>query len=102
MFAISGSGKTKNTLSNAKAAKDLGLTIVGVTSKKDSPLAEVSDLVLEVPGKTKNDTGVSSIQLLSSLFDQSVHIVLDDLCLLMSRRDNLSDSEAAKNHINVE
>lgn len=45
---------------------------------------------------------MASIQLLSSLFDQSVHIVLDDLCLLMSRRDNLSDSEAAKNHINVE
>jgi 6-phospho-3-hexuloisomerase len=100
--AISGSGKTKNTLSNAKAAKDLGLTIIGVTSKKDSPLAEISDLVLEVPGKTKNDTGVASIQLLSSLFDQSVHIVLDDLCLLISKKDNLSDNEAAKNHINVE
>ncbi|MVX65765.1 6-phospho-3-hexuloisomerase [Clostridium chromiireducens] len=100
--AISGSGKTKNTLSNAKAAKDLGLTIIGVTSKKDSPLAEVSDLVLEVPGKTKNDNAVASIQLLSSLFDQSVHIVLDDLCLLISKKDNLSDNEAAKNHINVE
>ncbi|OPJ64267.1 6-phospho-3-hexuloisomerase [Clostridium chromiireducens] len=100
--AISGSGKTKNTLSNAKAAKDLGLTIIGVTSKKDSPLAEVSDLVLEVPGKTKNDNAVESIQLLSSLFDQSVHIVLDDLCLLISKKDNLSDNEAAKNHINVE
>lgn len=101
-IAISGSGKTKNILSNAKAAKDLGLTIIGVTSKKDSPLAEVSDLVLEVPGKTKNDNGVASIQLLSSLFDQSVHIVLDDLCLLISKKDNLSDSEASKNHINVE
>ena len=100
--AISGSGKTKNTLSNAKAAKDLGLTIIGVTSKKDSPLAEVSDLVLEVPGKTKNDNAVASIQLLSSLFDQSVHIVLDGLCLLISKKDNLSDNEAAKNHINVE
>lgn len=100
--AISGSGKTKNTLSNAKAAKDLGLTIIGVTSKKDSPLVEISDLVLEVPGKTKNDTGVASIQLLSSLFDQSVHIVLDDLCLLTSKKDNLSDNEAVKNHINVE
>ncbi len=100
--AISGSGKTKNTLSNAKAAKDLGLIIIGVTSKKDSPLAEVSDLVLEVPGKTKNDNDVASIQLLSSLFDQSVHIVLDDICLLISKKDNLSDNEAAKNHINVE
>ena len=101
-LAISGSGKTKNILSNAKAAKDLGLTIIGVTSKKDSPLGEVSDLVLQVPGKTKNDNGVASIQLLSSLFDQSVHIVLDDLCLLISKKDNLSDSEASKNHINVE
>ncbi|BCZ49088.1 6-phospho 3-hexuloisomerase [Clostridium gelidum] len=101
-LSISGSGKTKNILSNAKAAKDLGLTIIGVTSKKDSPLGEVSDLVLEVPGKTKNDNGVASIQLLSSLFDQSVHIVLDDLCLLISKKDNLSDSEASKNHINVE
>ncbi|MFT8348964.1 6-phospho-3-hexuloisomerase [Clostridium saccharoperbutylacetonicum] len=100
--AISGSGKTKNTLSNAKAAKDIGLTVIGVTSKKDSPLAAVSDLVLEVPGKTKNDTGVASIQLLSSLFDQSVHIVLDDLCLLLSKKDNLSDSEVSKNHVNVE
>ncbi|HEX9026047.1 MAG TPA: 6-phospho-3-hexuloisomerase [Clostridium sp.] len=100
--AISGSGKTKNILSNAKAAKDLGLTIIGVTSKKDSPLGEVSDLVLEVPGKTKSDNDVASIQLLSSLFDQSVHIVLDDLCLLISKKDNLSDSEASRNHINIE
>lgn len=101
-IAISGSGKTKNTLSNAKSAKDLGLTVVGVTSKKDSPIAEIADFVLLVPGRTKNDMSTSSIQLLSSLFDQSVHIVLDDLCLLISKRDNLSESEAAKNHINVE
>lgn len=32
--AISGSGKTKNTLSNAKAAKNLGLTIVGLQVKR--------------------------------------------------------------------
>ena len=32
-LAISGSGTTKNTLSNAKAAKKLGLKIIAVTSK---------------------------------------------------------------------
>ncbi|WP_238915719.1 6-phospho-3-hexuloisomerase [Clostridium sp. YIM B02555] len=100
--AISGSGKTKNTLSNAKAAKDIGLTLIGVTSKKDSPLAKISNFMLEVPGKTKNDNGIASIQLLSSLFDQSVHIVLDEICLLISKKDNLSDSEVSKNHVNVE
>lgn len=100
-LAISGSGKTKNIVSNATAAKKLGLTVIGVTSKKDSPLGEIADLVLEVPGKTKYDKN-GSIQLLSSLFDQSVHIVLDDLSLLLSQRDNLSNSEATKNHVNVE
>ena len=33
-LAISGSGTTKNTLSNAKAAKKLGLKIIAVTSKR--------------------------------------------------------------------
>ncbi|MTT32378.1 6-phospho-3-hexuloisomerase [Terrilactibacillus sp. BCM23-1] len=100
--AISGSGKTKNTVSNAEAAKKLGLTVIGVTSKLDSPLAQLSDAVILVPGVTKGDKSGKSIQLLSSLFDQAVHIVLDDLCLRLSRRDHVSNEQAAANHINVE
>lgn len=100
--AISGSGTTKNTLNNAKAAKKLGLILIAVTSKRSSPLGEIADYVIEVPGKVKQDNDMSSIQLLSSLFDQATHIVLDDLCLLISKRDNLSNDEAIKNHINVE
>ncbi|MCR1951105.1 MULTISPECIES: 6-phospho-3-hexuloisomerase [unclassified Clostridium] len=101
-IAISGSGTTKNTLSNAKSAKDLGLKVIAVTSKKKSPLGEIADIILEVPGKVKGDGEGGSIQLLSSLFDQAVHIVLDLVCLLTSKRDNFSNKEALNNHINVE
>ncbi len=101
-IAISGSGKTKNTLSDAQAAKKVGLKLIAVTSQKDSPLAHIADDVILVPGRTKGDHSVASIQLLSSLFDQSVHIVLDTLCLLLSRRDHVTDDDAAANHINVE
>ena len=95
-------GTTKNTLSNAKAAKKLGLKIIAVTSKEESELGALADCVIKVPGRIKGDKKTASIQLLSSLFDQSVHIVLDELCLKLSRRDHVSDEMAAGNHVNVE
>ena len=55
-----------------------------------------------MPGATKNGDGVESIQLLSSLFDQSVHIVLDILCLKLSIRDEVSNGAAKKQHSNME
>lgn len=101
-IAISGSGTTKNTLSNAKSAKNLGLKVIAVTSKRNSSLGEIADIVLEVPGNVKSDGEGGSIQLLSSLFDQAVHIVLDWVCLLISKRDNFSNKEALNNHVNIE
>lgn len=101
-LAISGSGTTKNTVNNTKAAKKLGLKVIAVTSKEESELAQMADCVIKVPGRVKGDKKTASIQLLSSLFDQSVHIVLDELCLMLSRRDHVSDEMAAGNHVNVE
>ena len=72
LLAISGSGKTRRTVEDAEAAKKLGVKVI------------------------------AAIQLLSSLFDQSVHIALDALCLMLSRRDNVSDADANANHANVE
>ncbi|KAA8831180.1 6-phospho-3-hexuloisomerase [Bifidobacterium tissieri] len=101
LLAISGSGKTRKTVEDAEAAKKLGVKVIAVTSKPESPLAAAADVVILVPGRVKGEAG-GSIQLLSSLFDQSVHIALDALCLLLSRRDNVSDAQANANHANVE
>lgn len=101
LLAISGSGKTRRTVEDAEAAKKLGVKVIAVTSKPDSPLAQTADAVIVVPGRVKGEAG-GSIQLLSSLFDQSVHIALDALCLMLSRRDHVSDAQANANHANVE
>lgn len=101
LLAISGSGKTRRTVEDAEAAKKLGVRVIAVTSKSDSPLAFVADAVIVVPGRVKGESS-GSIQLLSSLFDQSVHIALDALCLMLSRRDDVSDADANANHANVE
>lgn len=75
-------------------------SVIAVTSKRESPLAGFADQILVIPGTVKGDTGEKrgSIQLLSSLFDQSLHIVLDAVCLLLSYRDNTANESATGAH----
>lgn len=99
-FSISGSGESVNIVLNTKKAKEKGCNIIAVTSKAESSIASLANSLIIVPGTTKGDNGKArkSVQLLSSLFDQSVHVVLDALCLMLSRKDNVSNSEATTNH----
>lgn len=56
LVAISGAGDTEPTLTTAKKAGERGAKIVTITSFSDSPLAEISDLVVEIPGRIKAKT----------------------------------------------
>lgn len=100
--AISGSGTTKGIVADTQAAKKLGLDIVVLTSDLTSPLAELADKVIVVPGATKTGAGIKSVQLLSSLFDQTVHITLDALTLKLAARDETSNEDTLHEHVNVE
>ena len=97
-IAVSGSGKSVNVINDAKKAIEAGAEVAAVTSKPDSPLGELSSAVLVIPGTVKGDVGESrgSVQLLSSLFDQSLHIVLDAVCLMLSRREGMANETATK------
>lgn len=99
-IAVSGSGKSMNVVNDAKKASDMGCVVIAVTSKPESPLASLAGHVLTIPGTVKGDTKEArgSVQLLSSLFDQSLHITLDALCLLISYRDNTSNEAATNAH----
>ena len=99
-IAVSGSGKSINVVNDAKKAADKGCVVIAVISKADSPLADFARFVLIIPGTVKCDAKETrgSIQLLSSLFDQSLHITLDALCLLLSYRDNTSNESATNMH----
>jgi len=99
-FSISGSGESGNVVLNTKKAKEKGCNIIAVTSKAESSIGSLADILIIVPGTTKGDSGEQrkSVQLLSSLFDQSIHIVLDALCLMLSKKDNVSNNEATAKH----
>lgn len=102
LVVVSGSGETRTVLDLAKMAHDKGVKMIAITSNVKSSLAKLADGLLQVPGTTKNGDGINSIQLLSTLFDQSAQIVMDILCLKLSMRDEISDEEAKSKHSNIE
>jgi 6-phospho-3-hexuloisomerase len=51
LVAFSGSGVTTYTLETARIAREVNARTISLTSNVKSPLAELSDLVIEIPGK---------------------------------------------------
>lgn len=98
--AVSGSGESDHVVADVKKAVQKGCRVIAVTSKPQSTVASMAALVLTVPGTVKGETGAQrgSVQLLSSLFDQSLHLTLDALCWLLSQKDNTSNAEATGKH----
>lgn len=100
LIAVSGSGESSSVAADAKKAARIGCNILAITSKPSSTIGELANMALIIPGTVKSEQGKerASIQLLSSLFDQTLHITLDGICLMLSRRDQFSNEEATKRH----
>ena len=99
-IAVSGSGESSHVVADTRKAAAAGCRVLAVTSKPESTVASLASGILTVPGTVKGDAGSgrTSVQLLSSLFDQCLHITLDAVCWLVSRRDGLPNEKATQNH----
>ncbi len=113
LVALSGSGRTSSVVNVARIAKEkIGAKVVAVTSKGDSPLAKLSDVVVIVGGREngrKRDyiadqllgKGIP-ITPLGTLFEISAMILLDSLVVELMRRMKKSEEELKKRHANLE
>jgi 6-phospho-3-hexuloisomerase len=104
LVAVSGSGTTGSTVRAAEEASRAGGRVVAVTTDADSSLARLAHSVLAIPAATKHrrDEEATTIQPLSSLFDQCVHLVLDALCLDLANRRAIDNAAANRRHVNGE
>ncbi len=57
VVAITGSGETRSISDLGRITKEIGATLLTVTSNKDSTLGRISDTVAEIAGRTKDDAG---------------------------------------------
>lgn len=108
LVAVSGSGTTAGTVRVADTAVEQGARLWAVTTDPDSPLAQsalaADGGVVVIPAATKHRRPgeASTIQPLSSLFDQTVHLALDAVCLMVSSRRQIDNDAARATHSNME
>jgi 6-phospho-3-hexuloisomerase len=113
VISISGSGRTKLILTAAEAAKEAGAKLIAITSYYDSPLAKISDIVVEVPGRTKYSKnedyfarqilGITEpLAPLGTLFEDTAQIFLDGVIAELMIRLKKTEEDLRLVHANIE
>ncbi len=109
VIAVSGSGKTPSIANLGTIAKKIGSRLATITSNKDSTLGRISDVVVVVPGRTKEDTnhedyherrmiGYPQLAPLGTIFEISALVFLDAVISELMVRTGASEAELRSRH----
>lgn len=112
LLAVSGSGDTALTVSSAQVAKHVGAKVISVTSFPSSSLAELSDIVLVVPGriqKAETDDYFSRQLLgiheplapLGTLFELSASILMDSIVVELMKSLKIGENDMRNRHSTI-
>ena len=94
LIAISGSGKTKQTIATIKNAKKARAKICLITSKQPKIKP---DLIIKIEAKTKFNHK-KSIEPLGSLFEQATLLYLDSVVILLMKKLKIKEKAMKKRH----
>src|SRR5881409_4293044 len=113
VVAISGSGTTKLAVTAATIGKEVGATVVAITSFPKSDLGRLADHVVQVKGRTKvaeetdyftrQMTGVHEpLEPLGTIFEIACTVFLDSLIVELMYRLGRSEKELMRHHATIE
>lgn len=102
----SGSGETPSLVALAKKAQQAGVKIGLLTMDRDSTIAQLAEVVVELPGdspKLKHHQGqVASIQPMGSAFEQLLFLSFDGLILELMPKLHETNATMFKRHADLE
>jgi len=115
LVAISGTGSTKMVLTASSAAKEIGATVIAVTSFPNSPLGKIADLVVTIEGRTKagmpREEDYLARQIigerepltpLGSIFENNSMVFLDSLIVELMHRMGRTEEDLKRRHATIE
>ncbi|MFX1395386.1 MAG: SIS domain-containing protein [Promethearchaeota archaeon] len=103
LILISGSGETTSPVAIAKKAREIGGKIALLTTNIDSSIGKVSDIVLEIKGKSKDVAIIKeSLAPYTSLFDISTLSILDSIGSVLMEILNLTETDINNRHASIE
>ena len=114
VIAISGSGETRSIADLGRIVKDIGSTLITVTSKRESTLGRISDITMVLPSKTKNDHDAGgyleknmrgdykNLPPLGTAFEITSLVFLDSVIAQLITLTGASEAELKSRHTNIE
>lgn len=101
----SGSGESVVPVAIVKIAKKYNAKIIHIGSNPESSMTAFDDIFIRVPCTTKLnlDNEIQSRQIMSSLFEQSILLLLDAVALMIAETKSVNDLHELWNyHANLE
>lgn len=115
LIAISGTGATKMVLTASTAAKDIGTTVIAITSFPESPLGQMADHIVTITGRTKagwpREEDYLARQImgerepltpLGSVFENNCMVFLDGLVVELMHRLGRTEEDLKRRHATIE
>ena len=104
LLIASGSGESKLPAEIARITKGKGARLGIITSARVSTIKSLSDFAVHLPCPTKNDpaTGVASVQMMSTLFDQALHLYGDIVAIMIQQSKGIRNEDLWQSHANLE
>ena len=104
LVAASGSGKTSSVINIVKWAGRYKADVVFITASPSPSLKKLADLTVTIPGafSSRSSTKPASRQLMASLFEQTLLLFCDSVCLVLKDRLKVSETKMRENHANLE
>ena len=104
LVAVSGSGKTSGVINIVKRAGKYKADVVFITAFPSPSLKKMANLTITIPGvfPSRASTKPASCQLMASLFEQTLLLFCDTVCLVLKDRLKVSETQMRNNHANLE
>jgi len=115
LIAISGTGATKMVLTASAAAKEIGATVIAITSFPESQLGQTADHVITIRGRTKSGWPKEEDYLarqiigerepltpLGSVFENNCMVFLDSLVVELMHRLGRTEEDLKRRHATIE
>lgn len=98
----SGSGESVIPLEITKKAKNYGARIIHLTSNPESSIAQLADHIVKFESPSKSSQIFTSIQPMTTVFEQGLLIFHDVLALQLMAEKQMTMDELKRRHANLE
>jgi 6-phospho-3-hexuloisomerase len=115
LIAISGTGATKMVLTASSAAREIGATVIAITSFPESLLGQMADHIVTIKGRTKTGWPREEDYLarqiigerepltpLGSVFENNCLVFLDSLIVELMYRLGRTEEDLRRRHATIE